>query len=141
MEYFLYWFTQISDFGMSRDLADEDHYLSNGGKIPVRWTAPEAIKFRVYSTASDVWSYGCVLYEIWGMGSEPFETRENPEVFITKFPQCIAVNKGSHAMHIHAGHTVAWISVHSIWYGCIMLTLLYADTAVAGVGLSFTSTH
>ena len=32
---------QIADFGMSRDLMDENYYISHGGKIPVRWTAPE----------------------------------------------------------------------------------------------------
>jgi hypothetical protein len=32
---------QIADFGMSRDLADEKYYVSHGGMIPVRWTAPE----------------------------------------------------------------------------------------------------
>ena len=32
---------QIADFGMSRDLMDENYYVSHGGKIPVKWTAPE----------------------------------------------------------------------------------------------------
>ena len=32
---------QIGDFGMSRDLEDENYYISHGGKIPVKWTAPE----------------------------------------------------------------------------------------------------
>ena len=32
---------QISDFGMSRNLMDESYYISHGGKIPVKWTAPE----------------------------------------------------------------------------------------------------
>ena len=32
---------QIADFGMSRDLMDESCYVSHGGKIPVKWTAPE----------------------------------------------------------------------------------------------------
>ena len=32
---------QIADFGMSRDLEDETYYISHGGKIPVKWTAPE----------------------------------------------------------------------------------------------------
>ena len=32
---------QIADFGMSRDLMDENYYVSHGGQIPVKWTAPE----------------------------------------------------------------------------------------------------
>lgn len=32
---------QIADFGLSRDLEDEDYYISQGGKIPIKWTAPE----------------------------------------------------------------------------------------------------
>lgn len=34
-------FMQIADFGMSRELLDENYYVSHGGKIPIRWTAPE----------------------------------------------------------------------------------------------------
>ena len=36
-------FEQISDFGMSRDLENETYYVSHGGKIPVKWTAPEVM--------------------------------------------------------------------------------------------------
>lgn len=38
---------QIADFGMSRDLDDADYYLSNGGKIPFKWTAPEVATYIV----------------------------------------------------------------------------------------------
>ena len=34
-------FSQIADFGMSRDLMDENYYVSHGGKVPIKWTAPE----------------------------------------------------------------------------------------------------
>ena len=36
---------QIADFGMARDLMDENYYVSHGGMIPVKWTAPEASSF------------------------------------------------------------------------------------------------
>lgn len=76
-----YLYLQIADFGMSRDLVNDDYYVSQGGKIPVKWTAPEAANYRKYSTASDVWSYGCLLYEIWSMGCQPFKGCSNPEVY------------------------------------------------------------
>ena len=72
---------QVADFGMSRDLADENYYVSQGrDKIPVKWTAPEAIHYKKYSTASDVWAYGCLLYEIWSVGYKPFERTPNISV-------------------------------------------------------------
>ena len=33
--------SQIGDFGLARDLGEEDVYLSRGGKVPIKWTAPE----------------------------------------------------------------------------------------------------
>jgi ephrin-B len=71
---------KIGDFGMSRDLLDDNYYISHAKKIPIKWTAPEALHFKRYSTASDVWSYGAVLYEIWSVGHKPFENYSNQEV-------------------------------------------------------------
>ncbi len=65
---------------MSRNLADESYYVSQGGRIPVKWAAPETIHYKKYSTASDVWAYGCLLYEIWSLGHKPFEGIQNIDV-------------------------------------------------------------
>ena len=65
---------------MSRDLEEENYYMPHGGKVPVKWTAPEALAYKKYSTASDVWSYGCLLYEMWSLGHKPFEGYTNQEV-------------------------------------------------------------
>ena len=51
-----------------------------GGKVPVRWTAPEAIKFRSYSTSSDVWSFGILLWEIMSFADKPYEDWNNMQV-------------------------------------------------------------
>ena len=65
---------------MARDLLDTEYYVSRGGKIPVKWTAPEALSYRKYSTASDVWSFGVVMYEIWAVGMKPYQGMTNAEV-------------------------------------------------------------
>ena len=72
--------SQVADFGMSRDLEDAGYYVSQGGQIPVKWTAPDALHYKKYSTASDVWSFGCVIYEIWSLGHKPFEGYTNVQV-------------------------------------------------------------
>ena len=86
-------FDQIGDFGMSRDLEDESYYLAHRDTlIPVKWTAPEAFNYRKYSTASDVWSFGCLLYEIWSIGKIPFKRYDNDEVRTTAQTDCIDSN-------------------------------------------------
>lgn len=67
---------KIADFGLSRWLTEginEHEYVTkNCGKIPIRWTAPEAINFHRYTTASDVWSYGIVIWEVCSFGERPY---------------------------------------------------------------------
>lgn len=71
---------KIADFGMARDLECDYYVARTGGKIPVRWTAPEACTYNKYSIMSDVWSFGTLMYEIWSCGHRPFDECTNTEV-------------------------------------------------------------
>ncbi|RMB91744.1 hypothetical protein DUI87_31974 [Hirundo rustica rustica] len=73
---------KVSDFGLSRILEDDPDaaYTTTGGKIPIRWTAPEAIAYRKFSSASDVWSYGIVMWEVLAYGERPYWNMTNRDV-------------------------------------------------------------
>ncbi|XP_028394334.1 ephrin type-A receptor 7-like [Dendronephthya gigantea] len=74
---------KITDFGLSRSLGNEGsggEYATSGGKIPVRWTAPEAIAYRKFSTSSDIWSFGILLWEIMSFGDRPYWEWDNIKV-------------------------------------------------------------
>ncbi|KAF3856949.1 hypothetical protein F7725_017672 [Dissostichus mawsoni] len=75
---------KVSDFGLSRFLEDDNSdptYTSAlGGKIPIRWTAPEAIQYRKFTNASDVWSYGIVMWEVMSYGERPYWDMTNQDV-------------------------------------------------------------
>uniref|UniRef100_A0A8C9VHE3 receptor protein-tyrosine kinase n=1 Tax=Scleropages formosus TaxID=113540 RepID=A0A8C9VHE3_SCLFO len=75
---------KVSDFGLSRylqdDTSDPTYTSSLGGKIPVRWTAPEAITYRKFTSASDVWSYGIVIWEVMSFGERPYWDMSNQDV-------------------------------------------------------------
>ncbi|XP_026640883.1 ephrin type-A receptor 5 isoform X4 [Microtus ochrogaster] len=73
---------KVSDFGLSRVLEDDPEaaYTTRGGKIPIRWTAPEAIAFRKFTSASDVWSYGIVMWEVVSYGERPYWEMTNQDV-------------------------------------------------------------
>ncbi|XP_052378392.1 ephrin type-A receptor 3-like isoform X5 [Oncorhynchus keta] len=73
---------KVSDFGLSRVLEDDPEaaYTTRGGKIPIRWTAPEAISYRKFTSASDAWSYGIVLWEVMSYGERPYWEMSNQDV-------------------------------------------------------------
>ena len=59
--------------------------MSNTAKIPIRWTAPEAIQQCKYTSACDVWSFGVLLWEIWSLGSKPYISLSDIDQVVINF--------------------------------------------------------
>lgn len=65
---------KIGDFGMTRDIYETDYYRKETrGFLPVRWMAPESLADGVFTSDSDIWSYGVVLYEMVTLGQQPYK--------------------------------------------------------------------
>ncbi|XP_042685384.1 muscle, skeletal receptor tyrosine-protein kinase isoform X7 [Centrocercus urophasianus] len=72
---------KIADFGLSRNMYSADYYKANeNDAIPIRWMPPESIFYNRYTTESDVWAYGVVLWEIFSYGMQPYYGMAHEEV-------------------------------------------------------------
>ncbi|XP_058451762.1 epidermal growth factor receptor isoform X1 [Malaya genurostris] len=65
---------KITDFGLAKLLDyDSDEYRAAGGKMPIKWLALESIRHRVFTSKSDVWSFGVTIWELLTYGARPWE--------------------------------------------------------------------
>uniref|UniRef100_A0A5S6QA73 Tyrosine-protein kinase n=1 Tax=Trichuris muris TaxID=70415 RepID=A0A5S6QA73_TRIMR len=62
---------KVADFGLARsaDLIDAEDVNS---KFPIKWTAPEALRYNKFTCKSDVWSFGILLWEVYSFGRVPY---------------------------------------------------------------------
>uniref|UniRef100_A0A915I0K5 non-specific protein-tyrosine kinase n=1 Tax=Romanomermis culicivorax TaxID=13658 RepID=A0A915I0K5_ROMCU len=92
---------KIGDFGLMRSLENkDDYYVMNAEKkIPFAWCPPEALKQRKFSHASDVWSFGVTIWEMFSFGEEPWCGYSGPEIIkkisadekLVKLPSCPSI--------------------------------------------------
>ncbi|XP_053314405.1 tyrosine-protein kinase Tec isoform X2 [Spea bombifrons] len=71
---------KVSDFGMTRYVLDNQYTSSCGAKFPVKWSPPEVFNYSKFSSKSDVWSFGVLMWEVFTEGKMPFESYTNAEV-------------------------------------------------------------
>jgi len=72
---------KVADFGFSRDvMANNIYERKSEGRLPIRWMAPEALYDNIYTTKTDVWSYGVLMWEIVTLGSTPYPGMSGSEV-------------------------------------------------------------
>ncbi|XP_077573887.1 tyrosine-protein kinase receptor Tie-1 [Stigmatopora nigra] len=81
---------KIADFGLSR--GEEVYVKKTMGRLPVRWMAIESLNYSVYTTKSDVWSFGILLWEIVSLGGTPYCGMTCAELY-EKLPQGFRMEK------------------------------------------------
>uniref|UniRef100_A0A8C9R903 Bruton tyrosine kinase n=1 Tax=Scleropages formosus TaxID=113540 RepID=A0A8C9R903_SCLFO len=71
---------KVTDFGLSRYVLDDEYTSSAGSKFPVRWSPPEVLLYCKFSSKSDVWAFGVLMWEIYTLGKMPYERLNNTDI-------------------------------------------------------------
>ncbi|NXU52847.1 BMX kinase, partial [Turnix velox] len=98
---------KVSDFGMTRYVLDDLYVSSLGTKFPVKWSAPEVFQYTKFSSKSDVWAFGILMWEVFTLGKQPYELYDNMQV----------VEKVSQGYRLYRPQLVSDI-IYQIMYNC-----------------------
>ncbi|KFP57868.1 Cytoplasmic tyrosine-protein kinase BMX, partial [Cathartes aura] len=98
---------KVSDFGMTRYVLDDLYVSSLGTKFPVKWSAPEVFHYTKFSSKSDVWAFGILMWEVFTLGKQPYELYDNRQV----------IEKVSQGYRLYRPQLVSDI-IYQIMYNC-----------------------
>ncbi|KAM6420559.1 cytoplasmic tyrosine-protein kinase BMX isoform 2-T2 [Pluvialis apricaria] len=98
---------KVSDFGMTRYVLDDLYISSLGTKFPVKWSAPEVFHYTKFSSKSDVWAFGILMWEVFTLGKQPYELYDNVQV----------IEKVSQGYRLYRPQLVSDI-IYQIMYNC-----------------------
>ncbi|KAK2827899.1 hypothetical protein Q5P01_018933 [Channa striata] len=91
---------KVCDFGLARDLLKDQDYITRGNSfLPLKWMAPESIFHNIYSSQSDVWSYGVLLWEIFSLGGNPYPDLPMTQEFYCALKRGYRMGRPEHAPH------------------------------------------
>ncbi|XP_076071271.1 tyrosine-protein kinase Tec-like isoform X1 [Mytilus galloprovincialis] len=71
---------KVADFGLARYVLDDEYTSSQGTKFPVKWAPPEVLNFTRFSSKSDVWAFGVLMWETFTGGQMPYDKMKNVDV-------------------------------------------------------------
>ncbi|XP_076029721.1 tyrosine-protein kinase Btk29A isoform X9 [Oratosquilla oratoria] len=71
---------KVGDFGLARYVVDDEYAGSGGAKFPIKWAAPEVLNYMRFSSKSDVWAFGVLMWEVFTCGRMPYGKLRNAEV-------------------------------------------------------------
>ncbi|KAM3924221.1 platelet-derived growth factor receptor beta [Leptodactylus fuscus] len=89
---------KICDFGLARDIVRDSNYIAKGNTfLPLKWMAPESIFNNLYTTLSDVWSFGILLWEIFTLGGTPYPELPMNEQFYNAIKRGYRMSRPTYA--------------------------------------------
>ncbi|ESO01519.1 hypothetical protein HELRODRAFT_141355, partial [Helobdella robusta] len=85
---------KICDFGMAKDCYKYDVYTKQSqAMVPVKWLAIESLTHKIYSTKSDVWSFGVLMWELFTFGADPYHGVQMNDRFVERLRNGMRLNQ------------------------------------------------